>query len=675
MAKDNKVVAGAGANNARTIERIEAYEDGFYFYDADNNIVGAIGSGQGTALELVGSTDGTNFNAPVRLRGNAIVLQSSQVALKFDNAEVGDFLNLIAKTDVDGEQVFTIGHIPLNVEVYREDPPITDNTDYVLTGTYQEVCAGLTTKAFNELTSQSVATFRIENSSNTDTEIEGYITKNGEAEVNTFTRLIPKQINGSTPSVTDISLQDTVGSDIAIGDNIQLFVRNNDGGALTVKGTTYITTIELIQYTDTQGVLEALANSVESLSSNNLVNVKSTDDLPQSIGGIITFSDDDITYKFYDLINIGTDRINITGTNIRFEGINPSTCGIISATTGDVISTTSNFSIRNMLVLGSGLASSGLKASDAGTDTLTSVGCSYVGFTDCCVCVDNYKAFVLDLGQLQGAPVGVKFSTIANNTVISRIIFEGITDACIDLGTVATNALDLNGNSAILEANSYFLKGLADGGNISTGGFGTVRANKLQGDVTGEFSDNISTFDEEWLLTGNTLEPDSDRVSPNGWGYYVDDAVSTIIAGSGLGNEVQLEINGLNANSDSSYLPKSIRGISELWDTTNNEITPITLGDSYVARIYFAITATSSNPQRINIVLDIGGSSSITIPIVSTSATLKTGTPQEHMFAIPFFTKETFLANKGKIFIYCDSGTATIRARTVLIERISSGAS
>ena len=125
-------------------------------------------------------------------------------------------------------------------------------------------------------------------------------------------------------------------------------------------------------------------------------------------------------------------------------------------------------------------------------------------------------------------------------------------------------------------------------------------------------------------------------------------------------------------------MPLEIRGVSDLWDASTNSITPIGLGDSYELRIDLEMTATSSNPTRFTLALDIGtvqngtnGTDSIVI--VSESKTLKAGVPQRHSVSVPIFSLSNFIANNGSIWISADSGTITIAERSISLYRNSKG--
>ena len=155
-----------------------------------------------------------------------------------------------------------------------------------------------------------------------------------------------------------------------------------------------------------------------------------------------------------------------------------------------------------------------------------------------------------------------------------------------------------------------------------------------------------------------------------------------IVAGDGEANAVQFTINGLGSATTLNKLPLSILGDGtlggndgELWDVSTNKITPITEGDTYTLRISFDITASASNPTFIAIGLDIGTLAFPHIQIYEDSKTLRTGgLPQRYSFTVPIFDGSTFLNNGGRLFIYCNSGTADIENRDILITRTSSGA-
>jgi hypothetical protein len=176
--------------------------------------------------------------------------------------------------------------------------------------------------------------------------------------------------------------------------------------------------------------------------------------------------------------------------------------------------------------------------------------------------------------------------------------------------------------------------------------------------------------------TGTTLRDGGDLINDNftelysvaGWGFYVDSETSpttqTITT-----TPIKLQVDGAGGTSESGYLPREIRGISELWDTTNDKIIAITLGDGYDIRIDLEITGKTSNPNVIDVIVDIGGAAGITIPIVETEVPVIKSVPFSVSIALPLFSLSTFLTNGGQIFLATDVGTLTVASRSILIKR------
>jgi len=185
--------------------------------------------------------------------------------------------------------------------------------------------------------------------------------------------------------------------------------------------------------------------------------------------------------------------------------------------------------------------------------------------------------------------------------------------------------------------------------------------------------------------TGDALRDAFDKVNDNttelynvgGWGFYVDGETTTPTQVITTTTQ-KLSIDGAGATSESGYLPYEIRGISELWDTANDKITPIGLGDSYDVRLDLEITAKTGSPNVIDLVLDIGatpdgtgGAGSILIVnrIISTGKTA----PYKVSVGFPIFSLGTFVSNGGSFWLSTDAGTVTIGSRGIFIKRDTSG--
>ena len=180
--------------------------------------------------------------------------------------------------------------------------------------------------------------------------------------------------------------------------------------------------------------------------------------------------------------------------------------------------------------------------------------------------------------------------------------------------------------------------------------------------------------------TGDPLRDAMDKTNDNftelydihGWGYY-QDAETTLAIQTINTTPSKLQIDGVGANSNTSYLPKEILGSGDLWDVVNDKITPIAIGDSYSLRIDLEITAKTSSPNLMDLKLDIGGGATPTINIVDTIIELSKTPPYKISVSFPIFCLTTFKTNGGQLFLNTDTGTVTIGARAISIFRISSG--
>ena len=194
---------------------------------------------------------------------------------------------------------------------------------------------------------------------------------------------------------------------------------------------------------------------------------------------------------------------------------------------------------------------------------------------------------------------------------------------------------------------------------------------------------NANTIKDETLANANTalrvgtnLVENAEFVKAQseilGFGSYIDSetapATQTITT-----VESKLLIDGAATSSNSLYLPLQIRGISELWDVTNNKINAINIGDGYTLRMDLEIESKTGAPKGLDVILDIGGGATPTIIEVERIVGLEKTAPYRVSIAFPYFTLASFKTNGGQIFLKTDSGTITISKRKVSIHRISSG--
>lgn len=410
--------------------------------------------------------------------------------------------------------------------------------------------------------------------------------------------------------------------------------------------------------------------------SATVIPVFSTADLPTAVGGIIELTTNDVRYQIFCLIDLGTDRILSSAARIQIEGMTPD-AGFLYTGTGDLILTASTVQLDNINLIGMS-ATSLINAANSGLNTLL---CKSIGFiggpnTDL-VCIDNYDNVLFELCGFISGNRGICLANAVTNFTLLLCQFQiGIVGINIDFGTSLCAAAAIETCVSELSATSTFINAATNNGNITTTGGGTITHNKIDDSEVGSvISVGLSALDLRWTIIGNNNIVASDRLNPTGWAFYNDGDTVVQTAPSGEGNAIQFSVDGLGVNTNSNFAPRVIRGTSEMWNTTTDEFIPITLGDSFNARIAFTLTGKGANPNLLTVVFDIGSGAGITIPIYKASISTPNTFPQTITLNAPVFALDTFLANNGRVFMYTDSGTLDMEERQILIQRVSSGAS
>lgn len=131
-----------------------------------------------------------------------------------------------------------------------------------------------------------------------------------------------------------------------------------------------------------------------------------------------------------------------------------------------------------------------------------------------------------------------------------------------------------------------------------------------------------------------------------GWAFYADNTYLTGSRQSITGStRTQVTIDGLGSTTETSYL---LGG--DVWDTTNDRITPQEVGKTYDLRFAFKGQTATANTY-VDVELDIGSGASIIIAQQTFNFTKGTGTQNSFVFSVPIFCLSTFIANGGKLYL------------------------
>lgn len=158
--------------------------------------------------------------------------------------------------------------------------------------------------------------------------------------------------------------------------------------------------------------------------------------------------------------------------------------------------------------------------------------------------------------------------------------------------------------------------------------------------------------------------------SPLGWGYYLDNSGNQVFGTTAT----KLSIDGAGTLTNETYLPRAIRGTGSLWDTTNDKILPMTLGDGYDIRIDLPITAITT-ANELTLQLDVGGGATPTIIAISHYLGLAKTPPFTLSVGFPLVALTSLTVTNGvQLFCSTDAGTCTITNPAILIKRDFDGA-
>jgi hypothetical protein len=424
------------------------------------------------------------------------------------------------------------------------------------------------------------------------------------------------------------------------------------------------------------GTIENVVDSVDHLYGEfNETKIKTLSDLPTPVNGVITLTASSVIYKFSGNINIGSNRILNTGKFVMLRGTNLYKDAITSTATGITLTSTAGISLEKMSII-SPLANTTLYSS-GDTTGITSINtCSFPSNGGDCIVIDDNDIVIIEKTILRNFTNGIILSGNNESVLITNnVIQQPFTGTAIDLNGSTSYAISISENSSEILSGNTFLNIASGGTNVNTGGLGTVSNNKIKDVSGGTAISGYTSFETQWGVTLNDNIIDSDRLQPSGWGFYTDSLTGASSAQTITSTSSKLLIDGLGSDTNETRLPNSIRNISSLYDTTTNELIGITVGDSFDLRLEIEILSKSGNPTTLELILDIGTGATPTIEILHDDLSTAKTAPFTKVFTFPYFTLDTFIANKGKMYLATDTGTVDIGLRKLLIVRTSSGVS
>ena len=196
-----------------------------------------------------------------------------------------------------------------------------------------------------------------------------------------------------------------------------------------------------------------------------------------------------------------------------------------------------------------------------------------------------------------------------------------LTGVQISTALQATYQIDKNAT----EVNDAINAAHSTSGSISSGGTNLVQSGTIHTALANQG-------------TATTAEIIAKIRSVIGWARYVSQHTAGLPNGplSTGSVKTQLTINGSGTGTETSYLPT---GVTSLWNTTTNMITPDAVGDAYDVRLDF--TAYPANLSAVaEVIFEVNGS-----PLAHRTVTFAKGGPTSFSIGLPLAVDSAFFTH------------------------------
>ena len=274
-----------------------------------------------------------------------------------------------------------------------------------------------------------------------------------------------------------------------------------------VEGIPGFTQFPRLNLTDDLRIKGVPVSTGGSSARSNYQLVKTASDFPTPVGGVITLAND-FDYEINGIIDISPNRIVLNGSNVLY-GQNPALDAIVSDVAQPIVSGNDiNFQLDKLTLenpSGSSLDLTGVSGSSVFISN-----CVFNNISDFAI-VNSMPLFRIRSCAIRSTPNGLQFTGTENVAEISGNLYVADSDGtAIDIGSATFNVFNLQGNYISIDpgVTVTFLNGLANNGNLTTEGQGTVVNNVSYGGGTAQLT-GIDFNDEKWNFVGNNTVPDS----------------------------------------------------------------------------------------------------------------------------------------------------------------------
>ena len=279
-----------------------------------------------------------------------------------------------------------------------------------------------------------------------------------------------------------------------------------------------------------------------AINSNNSVLVSSEGDMPSSLQLA-----DNTNYIIGGNVTLAQDYI--CGTNNGIIGINGSNCVITYTGAGNAFTATNTNTVFGGITFIGATATAMFK----GTGIVASL--HRVNVYDCIITAPTALDLtnmipVLSVLNISGFSTAVKMAgadiLVFSSFKVGYIDTGDSGDIGIDFGTATFNSIELDGSIHI--SGGTGISGLANSGNLTAAGIGSINGCDFQGIATP--TANITSTDAQWEISPSNIGIEETRRT--GSGHILGNALTTTFAGLGLANAVKVNVGAAFIPGDQS---------------------------------------------------------------------------------------------------------------------------
>lgn len=253
--------------------------------------------------------------------------------------------------------------------------------------------------------------------------------------------------------------------------------------------------------------VDEIAQALEDLNLDNVVNINSLSDFPTPVAGVIELSQGIGTSTTYLIaakeIDVSPNVFKNTGGDIVIRGVHRTASRLKTTSTTDFITSVDGNLILETVYLNNPNAKSVDFSSPTQLKSFVTQNLVILACTEIATISGAFTTSLRTMTVVSSSVGGILWTGSAGNQInISNFLGISWTGTLLDLGTATFSIIDiLVGSRFTSPAGTTILSGLPNNGNLIAGGRGIVEGNLFNG--IGTALSGLNTLDIKWNYKGN----------------------------------------------------------------------------------------------------------------------------------------------------------------------------